>query len=289
MGPANHVLTSSAAGGIAVTYAPGRQMLATSLTHRGAELLGPRGIPLLHPWANRLARRRFAAAGREVDVERAGDAARYDPDRPALPIHGLRSEGWEVLAAGAAQLSARLAFGAEPALLAAFPFPHELRVEAALHGATLTVTTTLRATGDVAVPASFGYHPYLVLPGVARADWEVVLPVRERIVVDGDRIPTGERVSAGDPSGPLGTRTFDDGYTVAPGAVLALAGGGRRIEVAFAEHYPVAQVYAPPHADVVALEPMVAPANALLSGDGLVLVAPGDAFTATYAVTVAET
>ena len=50
--------------------------------------------------------------------------------------------------------------------------------------------------------------------------------------------------------------------------MFALEGGGRRIEVEFEAGYPVAQVYAPPGEDYVCFEPMTAPIDALVSGDG---------------------
>ena len=45
-----------------------------------------------------------------------------------------------------------------------------------------------------------------------------------------------------------------------------LAGGGRRIELAFLSGFPYAQVFAPAEDAVVAFEPMTAPTNALVSG-----------------------
>ena len=60
------------------------------------------------------------------------------------------------------------------------------------------------------------------------------------------------------------TRTFDDGFTLdALRGPFVLAGGGRRIEVAFESGYPYAQVFAPAIADVICFEPMTAPADAL--------------------------
>src|SRR3989442_15753207 len=59
------------------TFAPGIGMIGCSLLHSGDEMLGQRsglaryeatgstlGIPLLHPWANRLGGLSYAAAGR---------------------------------------------------------------------------------------------------------------------------------------------------------------------------------------------------------------------------------
>ena len=67
-------------------------------------------------------------------------------------------------------------FAAHAELIAAFPFPHRVGWEATLEDTTLTIATTIDASGDVAVPVSFGHHPYLRLPGVDRADWEVTIP-----------------------------------------------------------------------------------------------------------------
>ncbi len=50
------------------------------------------------------------------------------------------------------------------------------------------------------------------------------------------------------------------------GAVFALTGGDRRIEVTFEKGYPAAQLFAPPGEDLVAIEPMAAPTDALSRG-----------------------
>src|SRR2546422_11718314 len=90
-------------------FVPDAGMVGCSLRHRGEELLGQRGgvracvaerstmgIPLLYPWANRLARRRFSAAGREIDLESDSLPLSLDPNE--LPIHGLLAgaSGWQV-------------------------------------------------------------------------------------------------------------------------------------------------------------------------------------------------
>ena len=62
--------------------------------------------------------------------------------------------------------------------------------------------------------------------------------------------------------GPLGDEEYDDLFPeLAEPAVFAVEGGGRRIEVAFEEGYPVAQVYAPPDQDFICFEPMAAPTS----------------------------
>src|SRR6185312_8399440 len=101
------------------------------------------GIPLLYPWANRVGSRRFAVAGREVVIDPASTPLRLDDD--GLPMHGLLSavDGWQVEDHDDATLTARFDFAAHDALMAAFPFAHELRYEAALTGARLTIATTV--------------------------------------------------------------------------------------------------------------------------------------------------
>jgi galactose mutarotase-like enzyme len=296
---------TSAEGGIEAAFVPGAGMVGCSLRHRGEELLGQRGgleayvaerktmgIPLLYPWANRLSERRFKVAGREVVIDPEATPLRLD-DR-GLPMHGLLSAatGWELHANEAtpdgARLAARFDYAAHDDLLAAFPFAHELLFEAELAGPTLTIAVTVRASGGVAVPVSFGFHPYLRLAGVDRLDWAVEIPVAERLVLDASMIPTGERAAADVTPGLLGSRTFDDAYVAPPdGAPFVLEGGGRRVELAFVSGYPYAQVFAPAEDDVIAFEPMTAPTNALIDGgDELPFVAPGDSYRAAFSITV---
>jgi aldose 1-epimerase len=300
-------LATGEGGGIEATFVPDAGMVGCSLRHREEELLGQRGgvrayvaerstmgIPLLYPWANRLAQRRFSVAGRDVDLDSDALPLSLDPD--GLPIHGLLAgaNGWRVerhesVGDGAA-LAASFDFAADHELITAFPFPHDLLFEATLAGTTLTIATTVRASGDATVPVSFGYHPYFRLPGIDRSDWGIEIPVRERLRLDRQMLPTGEREAATVPTGRLGSRTFDDAFTAPEQATpLVLAGGGRRIEVAFVAGYPYAQVYAPADDDVVALEPMTAPTNALVvGGPELRLVAPGDDFSAKFSITVTD-
>jgi aldose 1-epimerase len=283
------------------TFVPEVGMVGASLRDRGAELLyanggvhryarggSTMGIPLLHPWANRLAGDRYSVNGTAVRLDPASRLVQRDDH--GLPIHGLLNgsprwrrtpapDGWA--------LSAELDFGAHRDLLAAFPFPHRLRLDVALRRRTLTVRTTLTAAGDHRVPVAFGFHPYLRLPDVPRDRWHVELPAMRHLELDERSIPTGASSPVPAQTGRLGTRTFDDGYVdVAHGAEFVVAGGLRRITVRLEEGYPAAQVFAPSASDVICFEPMTAPANALASGERLALVAPGGRYTATFSITV---
>ena len=57
----------------------------------------------------------------------------------------------------------------------------------------------------------------------------------------------------------------------------------RPITVALDAGYDTAQVFAPPDRDVVSLEPMAAPTDALRTGEGLALLGAGARFVMTSA------
>jgi aldose 1-epimerase len=261
-------------GDMQALFAPASGMLGISLRHRGAELLGARGIPLLHPWANRLT----------ADLPDSPFIAR---DEHGVPIHGVTVPYWDVFASTSWALGAQLDFGAHPELLEVFPFPHRLLVRAFIGARTLTIRTTLIADGELAVPVSFGFHPYLRLPGALRSTWRVELPAMEHLELDERLIPTGASEATAADSFVLGSRTYDDGYAgLSRGASFALSGGGRRIVLRLGDGYPCAQIYAPADDDVICFEPMTAPTNALVSGEGLTWVRPGSSYTATFAIEV---
>jgi aldose 1-epimerase len=293
-----------AAGRLEASFLPGLGLLGTSLRHRGEELLalpggveGYRdghvtGLPLLAPWANRLPGWRYRAAGVEVDL----DGLDLHTDPGGLPIHGTLTahRGWrlERLAADAdrAVLEAGLDYGDWPELLAAFPFPHRLTVTFALQGASLAVTTTLTATGDRPVPVAFGWHPYLRLPGAPRAAWRLLLPFRTHLELDDRGLPTGKAADEPAEAAPVGERTFDDLYVLDADPAerrLGLEAAGRRLVVGYGDGYDHAQVFAPPGAEFVCLEPMTAPTAALATG-ATPLVAPGDSFSARFTIGVEE-
>src|SRR3954447_11842083 len=83
-------------GELSARFAPGAGMFGCSLRHRGEELLGAGGIPILHPWANRLEGWRYEVGGRRVALDRHSPLIASDDN--GMPIHGtlLGSKLWEV-------------------------------------------------------------------------------------------------------------------------------------------------------------------------------------------------
>jgi aldose 1-epimerase len=290
-------------GDLRAVFVPGAGMIGCSLQHRGDELLVQRGgldawrgtgrsfgLPLLHPWANRLRDWRYASAGRAVTIDRSRGIVRADEH--GLPIHGAlaAAEDWDMIDAGAdagsAWLTAGLDYGRRDDRLSVFPFPHRLELELRLAGDALTITTTVVPSGEDVVPLAFGWHPWLSLPGVPRAEWVLSQPARVALVLDDRKLPTGERVEAPAERAPLGDRALDDHSAVPEDARYVLSGPGREIAVEWAGGYRYAQVFAPTSLDTACLEPMMAPVAALSTGEELRLAQPGEAVSATFRVRV---
>jgi aldose 1-epimerase len=292
---------AGADGQLEATFVPGAGMVCCSLRHRGAELLAQRhgvrayaergrtmGVPLLHPWANRLAGWDYPGPRGPV-VLSPGDPL-LTRDANGLPIHGALpgALAWELLDGDAETLRARLAWERDD-LLAIFPWRHALELRAQVASATLTIETTVRAgEGAEPVPISFGFHPYLAPPAGERAEWEVELPVSRRLTLDGQMIPTG----ASEPFAParfaLADSAWDDafaGLTAPPR--FSLQAGATRFELDLLRGWSNAQLYAPTGERFVCFEPMTAPANALRSREGLRRLAPGESFKAAFAIAIA--
>ena len=247
------------AGQLEADIAPEAGMVVASLRWRGDELLGLRkglaayeesgatfGVPLLYPFANRLS---------EVACPRI-DASAARRDERGLPIHGLpRARGrWRVEDDTPETVLGTLEWD-DPA----FGPAHRVEVSHALDASGLTVTT--RVLGD-GVPVAFGWHPYLA---VDRATTPIEVPALRRHLLDDRGLPTGETEDVAAWSGPLGDRTLDDLYE-APEGLRVRAG---RIAVVYEAGAPWVQLFAPPGEGLLAVEPMTAPTNALVSGDGL--------------------
>ena len=249
-------------GRLEATYLPEAGMRCASLRRDGAELLAGEtglpdpvlsaamhGIPLLHPWANRLRAEEYEAGGRTGRLPSTGGVVPRDGD--GVAIHGLIAapDAWEAtVSADGASVSAFMEFPTDEVRAAAFPFPHRMALEVALDARGLAVRVRMEPTAGVAVPVAFGFHPFM------RA-----------------------------PAGVLGEAAVDEtrrGF--APGAELSAGGWTLRLGSGFG----VVQVYAPAGAEFVCLEPMTAPPNALLTGEELPWTRPGDVYEADFGLLV---
>jgi len=288
------------AGPTTATFVPELGMLGTSLTHEGLDYVDlsggasrvldqhTTGMPLLAPWANRLAGDQYRVGRRTIDLSRAAGLHR---DANGLPIHGtmLGRAGWVVdrtgvTHAGHARLVARFDAGVDGVVMGSFPFPHVLGITATVSPGRLEVVTTVTASRRSTVPVAFGWHPYFQLPDEDVADLRLHLPAWRRLELDDRMLPTGESVRERATVRTLPPAGLDDAFALpARGRAMRLAGRRHALTLTPGAGYHFAQVYNPAGTGVVALEPMVAP----IAGLGTAaepLAGPGASYSARFRV-----
>jgi len=299
--PSYERVVLSSGTGVEAAFVPGAGMVGSSLMLDGVELLAPRhgiagylsrgstfGIPLLHPWANRLASPHQVVGDVAWDVVVGSPGVHRDDN--GLPIHGLVAglDAWEVVieeaSDGEARLSAVLRWDEHLDRFPSFPFPHELRVDVVVSGSVLRVSTTLTAA-ELEVPVAFGWHPWFEFPDVAREEWELHSPFVRRAVLSELSVPTGEVLDAPPPSGRLGATSLDDVFLdVAEGAEVSVKVGTHGVAVRYVSGYDVGVLFAPLDADTVCVEPMTAPTDPFSGRFPLRTAPPGQSYTAVFEV-----
>lgn len=250
------------------------------------------GIPFLAPWANRLSGDRYWVNGQEYKIDSQIDNVRRDAF--GHPIHGLvLFAPWTIVDLAATESEARVTsqidLSERSDWLKQFPFPHSLTLTHSLTQGQLTVRLQVANHSRHALPLSMGFHPYFAVPGGDRDRCRVSLPVRNRLRLNSEMLPTGEMEPwDADKSFDLEGLSFDDGFTslvrsVEGDAIFRAEGGGRSLEVGFGPRFPAAVLYAPPAKPFLCFEPMTAITNAFNLAhegkfDGLQEVGPGDSW-----------
>lgn len=261
----------------------------------------------LMPWPNRVGDGVYSLEG--VDYR----LALTEPER-GNALHGLVCwQPWEAVEIGPERITCETMLYPQPG----WAWTLRCRVTYALDDDGLTVTPWVRnetkapSTGG-ATPAPFGYsaHPYVTAGETDVGAAEVTLPGRSRLQVDPERLlPIGATLAAS--TAPVDAATRLDGallrerdLDLAYTAMTADADGrwraivtdpstGRSSTVwAPADAYPWAQIFTggalPEPArrrTGIALEPMTCGPDALRTGEGLILLASGDEWSAPWGLT----
>ena len=284
------------AGDLQAAFLPSRGMLGVSLRYRGVELLrrlenleaaadkgSTAGIPLLYPWANRLAQASYEVLGRTVSLDLKSPL--LHGDEHGLPIHGIKWSAlpWNEVSYVPTRLIARLEWN-RPEWLSVFPFKHAVEMIVSLAPEGLTIETTVLA--EELMPASFGFHPYFGLPNTPRAQWRLKLPAMRQLELNDQGIPTGQEKTFPQNDFVLGGNHLDAGFRVLDSQPeFSLSDGERQITVHFLANFPYAQIFAPRDKDFIAIEPMTAPTAALNLGN-FQTIQPGGAFHTRFQIRV---
>lgn len=249
---------------------------------------------ILIPWPNRL---------RDGRYEWGGETWQLPLTEPPKgnAIHGLtRWSAWRAIVREAARVV--LAHRLHPQ--AGWPFTLDLELEHVLGDDGLTVRTRATNAGAEPCPFGAGAHPYLTV-GTERID-EAVLhaPGGVRLLADERQIPTGEREAVdGTPYDfraprAVGDVQLDDAFTQ-----LARDGDGRaRVHLSTPDGARRATLWVDGSYEHLMLftgdslpdrgrrrrslgvEPMTCAPNALQSGEGLIVLQPGETFAGAWGI-----
>jgi aldose 1-epimerase len=175
-------------------------------------------------------------------------------------------------------------------------YPFQLRCEVGYRldaDAGLRVSATVTNTGRSAAPFGAGFHPYLDLAAHELDTAELLVPAAVVLDADEQQIPVGRRPVEGTPFDfrtirPIGSLRVDHGFTELTGNAALLRTERRTVEIRWDAAFRCLQVFTPPFItpgrNAVAIEPMSCPANAFNSGEGLLRLEPGAAWTGSWGI-----
>lgn len=258
----------------------------------GERCTSARGQSLI-PWPNRLRDGRYRFEGSEYQLPLT-EPVKHNA------IHGLvRWANWSAATRTQACVSMQHLLYPQ----SGWPFALALEVQYELSDDGLSVRTTAGNVGAGPCPYGAGAHPYLTL-GTERIDPLVLqAPGRRYMRTDERGIPTGSEPVDGtefDFLGPreVGVTQLDTGYgdlqRDADGRArvrLSTPDGQRRAALWLDEAYPYLMLFTGDSLPEPArrrrglgIEPMTCAPNALQSGEGLRILAPGESFTSAWGI-----
>jgi aldose 1-epimerase len=213
------------------------------------EMCGAGRGQVLAPWPNRIADGAYEWDGEPHQLP-------IDETSSGSSIHGLvRWTSWRLVEREPSRALLELVLHPQPG----YPFTLRLRAEYRLGESGLVVRTSAENIGDRACPFGAGHHPYLAAP-TGRVD---------DLVLDGE---------------PVGDRKLDETWH---------RPGGWRIDLGEAvvwadTSWPYIQVFTGDLPDIqrrgLAIEPMTCPPQAFRTGEGVIRLEPGEAFSGEWGI-----
>lgn len=260
------------------------------------ELSGGGRGQVLAPWPNRLQDGTYRFDGVEA-------IAAIDEPSTRCALHGLvRWLSWQAISQSSSRVSLRCPIAPQPG----YPFCLSLELDYELVDDGLQVTTRARNVDDRRIPFAIGFHPYL-LGSEGSIDHALLsLPAGKRLRLDtlglpyaNQTEPTNEALSSSGGLHLSGQR-FDDCFTALdtehdrwrakffPSSdqrpVILWADAAFRYLMCF-----TGDTLAPnDRRRAVAIEPMTSPPNALHSGKDLIVLEPGEEFSASWGIAVSN-
>lgn len=231
---------------------------------------------LLTPWVNRVRNGNYSFKGKNYQLP---------INEPALgnAIHGLLARvPFTLVQKTESSVTLEHAYqGAEPNY--PFPFTFQYTYTLAEEGG-LEITFMAQNTGSTSMPFACGWHPYFSFPNTKAADLSIKFHPTSRFLSDSQMIPLKEENLQGKSEFVFSQEKVDHVFRLEP---------REKHVTEFIDHkhqrslfltqssvqFPFLVVFQPEGYHSVAIEPMTANTDAFNTGDGLIELAPSEAFS----------
>lgn len=231
---------------------------------------------LLTPWVNRVRNGNYSFKGKNYQLP---------INEPALgnAIHGLLARvPFTLVQKTESSVTLEHAYqGAEPN----YPFPFTFRYTYTLaEEGGLEITFMAQNTGSTSMPFACGWHPYFSFPDTKAADLSIKFHPTSRFLSDSQMIPLKEENLQGKSEFVFSQEKVDHVFRLEP---------REKHVTEFIDHkhqrslfltqssvqFPFLVVFQPEGYHSVAIEPMTTNTDAFNTGDGLIELAPSEAFS----------
>jgi aldose 1-epimerase len=277
-------------GGVLRRYAAGDREILDGF---GPDEVSPASAgQVLVPWPNRIRDGQYTFEGTAYQL------ALTEPDKHNA-IHGLCNwVRWRLADQGPGTVTLEYHLPAQ----IGYPWWLSLRTRWTVSADGLHCDQEVTNTSDGNAPFGYSVHPYLQLPGVAVDDILLHVPGRTRVLTDARLLPIGAVKVAGteyDYTEPrrIGTAVLDTTF----GDVEFGPAGGSAVTIAAPSSDDSVTVWADQnfkwwqvftgdtltgerHRRSVAIEPMTCPPDAFRSGRDLIVLAPGQSWSASWGI-----
>jgi aldose 1-epimerase len=231
---------------------------------------------LLTPWVNRVRNGNYSFKGKNYQLP---------INEPALgnAIHGLLArKSFNLVKQSSSSITLKHEYkGEEPN----YPFPFQFQYTYTLtDSGALEVIFEANNTGNGPLPFACGWHPYFSFPDTTVADLEINFKPISRFLSDSQMIPLKEENLNGKQQFKFSTDKIDHVFRLEPMEI-------HRTEFIDTKHqkklileqssilFPFLVVFQPEGFSSVAIEPMTANTDAFNTGEGLIELAPSEAFS----------
>jgi len=231
---------------------------------------------LLTPWVNRVRNGNYSFKGKNYQLP---------INEPALgnAIHGLLARApFTLVQQSDSSVTLEHTYkGEEPN----YPFPFTFRYNYTLtdEGA-LEITFTAQNTGTTSMPFACGWHPYFSFPDTHVADLSIKFHPISRFISDSQMIPLKEENLLGQTEFIFSQEKVDHVFRLEPleKHITEFIDHKHQRSLFLTQssvQFPFLVVFQPEGYTSVAIEPMTANTDAFNTGDGLIELAPQEAFS----------